>query len=87
MVDLVAGTGGAGRNIVLDIPLHSRPPEALFSHKQALPGARMTGNVTGVGPVNDLRAEIRRHKKLLGGQPLGGVMLALALGPFPQFPR
>lgn len=66
MVDLVAGTGGAGRNIVLDIPLHSRPPEALFSHKQGPPGARMTGNATGVGPVDDLRAEIRRHKKSIG---------------------
>ena len=66
MGDLVACTGGAGGNIVLDIPLHSWPPEALFNHKRGLSGARMTSNEISVCPVDDLQTEIRRHKKSIG---------------------
>ncbi len=86
MRDLVAGTGGASGDVVLDILLHSWPPEALFSHKERPSGTGMTCNETGVGPLKDLWTEIRGHKRSIGWVTTGGV-LVLALRTFSSIPQ
>ncbi len=63
MLGLTACTDCACSHIMPGVGLHGWPPEMPPENCQGAPGTGMTGELSGVGPLEDLGEDRGRHKK------------------------